>query len=91
MRLTLITPFKDYAGVQRSHLDLRDCLTGGDVLFSQRQAGSELERGYHMIARVSGLDIKDLDGMDVRDIARVDAHIALIQTPPKDATSPKAE
>lgn len=88
MRLTLITPFKDFGGTVRTYLDLHDYLTGGDVLFAQRQVGSATEQGYHMIARVAGLDLKDLDAMDVRDIAKVDAHIAAIQAP-KDETDPK--
>jgi len=88
MRLTLTTPFKDLTGTLRTTVDLRDVLTGGDVLFAQRQKGNAVEQGYHMIARIAGLDLREIEEMDVRDIAKIDAHIARIQETPAD---PKGE
>jgi hypothetical protein len=90
MRLILTTPFKDLTGTLRTALDLRDVLTGGDILFAQRQKGNAVEQGYHIIARVAGLDLKEVEEMDVRDIAQIDAHIVQIQAPPESA-DPKAE
>jgi hypothetical protein len=91
MNLKLITPFKDIFDKPRTSLDLRDHMTAGDVLHALRTGDKEdFVVGLEMVARVAGLDRKDVERMDMRDVDRVHAHIAEIRSP-KESAEPEAK
>lgn len=78
----LINPFKDLGGVLRTELQVRDHLTAGDVLHARRSgAGDDFTIGLELIARVCGLDMKEVLSMDMRDVDVLDAHIGELRSP----------
>lgn len=78
----LVTPFTDGFGKKHAELELRDVLTAGDVLHARRAGESDqFVVGLELIARVSGLDIKDVYKLDMRDVDAIDAHIGVIRDP----------
>lgn len=82
MDYVLITPFIDQFKVERRILTLKDHLTFGDVLYVREQVKNQNDlTGFHMVARVAGLDFKDLAAMDMRDIDQIDEHIGRIRAP----------
>lgn len=84
---TLVTPFKDLFGTERTTLKVRDVIRARDVM-AAREAGTDAFRiGIALIARMCGLDPKDVEEMDIRDVDALDALIVELRTPKAVTTS----
>lgn len=82
MKHSLVRPFKDVYGVTRDSVELRDYLTGGDILFARRQSSQDpVVQSFHLLARCAGLVIEDVECMDVRDIEACMEHVESLQGP----------
>lgn len=85
--LALRIPIKLANGSNRqlTELEMRDHLTYGDLRRARRMAADAVkggdaddlhhEYGYRLIATFLGLDMKELEQMDVRDVDAVDQHL----------------
>ncbi len=94
MLYLLHTPFELYVTKRAvREIEVRDYMTAGDILEARRLSSDKhdsFEVGLHLIARVAGLDIKDIARMDMRDVDALDAHIAEIRKDPKVVAAEKA-
>jgi hypothetical protein len=88
MRINLVTPFKDLGGQLRTFVEVREVMTGGDILFARRTSASKdpVELSFMIAARMCGLDMSELESMDVRDIEAVQDYVNGLQSKKADAT-----
>lgn len=88
MKIKLITPFVDMAKETRTCVDLREVMTGGDLLFARRESSTKdpVEVSFRLVARMIGLDMSELESMDIRDIEVLQGKIEEIQSKKADAT-----
>jgi hypothetical protein len=83
MKITLTTPITDMTGLLRSELTCRDIVTAGDLLYAKRHSAGKTadEQSYALLARVCGLDMLDFEKLDLRDVAKIDAHLSEVTAP----------
>lgn len=75
---------KTLDGRDLTSLTVREYLTGGDVLASQRANKIPLEQTYQMIAVLTGLDLAEVLDADVRDLNALAEHVQGLLSDPKD-------
>lgn len=83
--LTLRKPITRIDKTQCTVVALRHYLTAGDVMAASRDGGSDSTAvALVLVARVTGLDAREVDDMDIRDVEDAIAHIeAIRQRDPK--------
>lgn len=86
MDLKLRTAFKTLDGRSLSTLTLRDYLTVGDVLDAEREGGDSSNKiAVVLVAKVAGLDVKEVHSLDTRDFDDISDHVIKIrERDPKD-------
>lgn len=90
MKLQLTRPIKTEDGKTLTHLEVRDYVTGGDILRMRKSANDEVERDYHLLKDLCGLTMAEFLDLDVRDIKAIDNHCLSIMSP-KESVPPETK
>lgn len=87
MKLQLTRPIKTEKGATISHLDVRDYVTAGDILYMRRSSSDDVERDYNLLAALCNLSLAEFMDLDIRDVKALDRHCSEIMSPKESAPS----
>ena len=90
LKLKLERPIESLTGDKITHVEIRDYVTGGDLLAQVRAEDHDLARSFALAASMCGLDKAEFDSLDVRDINRIIDRVSPLldkgEDGPKDAS-----
>lgn len=86
--MKLLTPFKNVFGETTTELKFPAALTVADILWMRREGGTDsYTQAVMLVQRVTGLDSKDVEKLDVRDFDAAQRELETLQEIPKSPES----
>jgi hypothetical protein len=84
----LLTPFKNVFGESVTELKFPAALTVADILWMRREGGTDpYLQAVKLVQRVTGIDMKDVEKLDVRDFDAAQRELEALQEVPKSPES----
>lgn len=80
----LSTPIKGLEGEERKFIDIRTKVLVGDWRYSNKQSSNAEDRMVFLVARMAGLDLKEVEQLTMGDFHKLTEKIDLGAEDPKE-------